>query len=263
MSDLVQLDAPIAAGEAPGPRFATPFGFLATLRRDPLGFLTGCQRTYGDVVQFRFFPWRGFFFAHPRDIRHVLQDNHRNYWKGVVFAKLKRIGGEGLVFSDGDLWRRQRRLAQPAFHRDRIAAMAGMMTEATGEMLDRWRPLAAAQRPFDVASEMSRLTLAIVARALFGTSLGEDEEDFRRAVTGGLAYANHVVNHFLALPIAIPTPTNVRGRRAIAGIDRIVWKIIAERRQDGRDRGDLLSMLISARDAETNEAMDDQQLRDE
>lgn len=263
MTTLVGLESPAPSRAAPGPRFATPFGFLATMRRDPLRFLEDCRRTYGDVVQIRFFPWRSFLLAHPRDIRHVLQENHRNYWKGIVFAKLKRVGGEGLVFSDGDLWRRQRQLAQPAFHRDRIAAMAGMMTDATAAMLDRWRSLGAARQPFDLASEMSRLTLEIVARALFGTSLGEDEDEFRRAVSGGLAYANHLVNHFFALPLAIPTAANRRGRRAIAGLDRIVWKIIAERRRDGRDRGDLLTMLINARDAETNEMMTDRQLRDE
>jgi len=260
---LVGVESPAANREAPGPRFASPFGFLATMRRDPLRFLEDCHRTYGDVVQIRFFPWRSFLFTHPREIRHILQENHRNYWKGIVFAKLKRVGSEGLVFSDGDLWRRQRQLAQPAFHRERVAAMAGMMSDATAAMLDRWQSQAPAQQPFDVASEMSRLTLEIVARALFGTSLGADEDEFRRAVSGGLAYANHLVNHFFALPLAIPTPANRRGRRAIASLDRIVWKLIAERRSDTRDRGDLLGMLVHARDAETHETMTDQQLRDE
>ena len=263
MTSPVEVDRSAASGAAPGPRFATPFGFLAVMRRDPLRFLEECRRTYGDVVQIRFFLWRSFVFARPGDIRHILHENHRNYWKGLVVAKLKRIGGEGLVFSDGDLWRRQRQLVQPAFHRDRIAAMAGMMTDATAALLDRWRAVAAARRPLDVASEMSRLTLEIVARALFGTALGDDEDEFRRAVSGGLAYANHLVNHFFALPLAIPSPANRRGRRAIASLDGIVWKVIGERRRDARDRGDLLSMLINARDAETNEAMTDQQLRDE
>jgi cytochrome P450 len=123
--------------------------------------------------------------------------------------------------------------------------------------------VAVAQQPIDVAAEMSRLTLGIVARALFGTALGEDEDEFRGAVSGGLAYANHLVNHFFALPLAVPTPANRRARRAVSRLDRIVWKVIGERRRDARDRGDLLSMLISARDAETNEVMTDRQLRDE
>jgi cytochrome P450 len=248
---------------ASGPRFRTPFGFLAVMRHDPLGFLMECARRYGDVVEMQFPPWRGFLLTHPDGVKHVLQENHHNYWKGIVFAKLKRVAGEGLVFSDGELWRRQRQLIQPAFHRERITAMAEMMVETTTGMLDRWRSQAAAGQGLDVASEMSSLTLEIVSKALFGTDLGADQAAFTDAVTAGLAYANHLVNHMLALPMAIPTAANRRGRRAIAALDRIVWKIIAQRRREPCDRGDLLAMLLTASDAETNEPMDDKQLRDE
>jgi cytochrome P450 len=251
---------PIGAGSArgrsaPGPRFRTPFGFLSIMRRDPLGFLLQCVRDYGDVVHVRFPPWSMVLLANPRDVRHVLQDNHKNYWKGNLFGKLKRVAGEGLVFSDGDLWRRQRQLAQPAFHRQRIAALADMMTATTAELLARWDAPGATTRPLDVAAEMSHLTLAIVTRALFGTDLGEDEDDFCRAVTGGMTYANHLMNHLFTPPLFVPTRANLRGRRAIAGIDRVVWKVVERRRREGGDRGDLLTMLLGA--------MDDRQLRDE
>jgi cytochrome P450 len=258
----LDVGAPTLAPSAPGPRFRTPFGFLSVMRRDPLGFLLKCRREYGDVVHIRFPPWSSVFVAHPRDVRHVLQDNHKNYWKGNVFQKLKRIAGEGLVFSDGDLWRRQRQLAQPAFHRQRIAALADMMTAATAELLARWDARTVDQ-PLEVVTEMSRLTLAIVARALFGTDLCEDEDAFCHAVTGSITYANHLTNHLFTPPLFVPTPANLRGRRAIAGIDRVVWKVVERRRREGTDRGDLLTMLLGARDAETNEAMNDRQLRDE
>lgn len=263
-TESIQPTAPVAWRDtATGPRFRTPFGFLAVMRDDPLRFLMDCARRYGDVAEMQFPPWRSFLVTRPDGIKHVLQENHRNYWKGIVFAKLKRVGGEGLVFSDGDLWRRQRQLVQPAFHRERIAAMVGMMAETTAAMLDQWQSHAAAQQPLDVAVEMSNLTLEIVSKALFGVALGPDKTAFTEAVTGGLAYANHLVNHMFALPLAIPTPANRRGRRAIAELDRIVWKIITQRRNEHTDRGDLLTMLLSARDAETNEAMNDKQLRDE
>lgn len=246
-----------------GPRFRTPFGFLSVMRQDPLGFLMECTQRYGDVVDIRFPPFRNFLVSHPRDVKHILQDNHRNYWKGIVLGKLKRIAGEGLLFSDGALWRRQRQLIQPAFHRERISALAEMMTEATAVMLDQWSTQAATRRPLDVAPEMSKLTLEIVAKALFGTDLGEDKEEFVEAVTGAMAYANHLVNHIFTLPLVIPTPANRRGRRAINSLDRIVWKMINARPPEATDRNDLLTMLITARDAETNERMDDRQLRDE
>src|SRR5215831_4277954 len=141
MADALGSPSPAAgsvatAGEISGPRFRSPFGFLAALRRDTLGFLQQCHRQFGDVVEIRFWPWRSYMFFRPEHIRHVLQENHRNYWKGTVIQKVKRIGGEGLVFSDGDLWRRQRQLIQPAFHRERIAALAEMMVDTTAERLD-------------------------------------------------------------------------------------------------------------------------------
>ena len=250
-------------GRAPGPRFLTPFGFLAVLRRDALGCLMAWTREYGDVVDVRFPPFRNFLVTHPSGVQHILQTNHRNYWKGAVFGKLKRIAGEGLVFSDGELWRRQRRLIQPAFHRQRIELLAGMMTERTLAMLEGWQGRAAAAEPFDVAAEMSRLTLDIVGRALFGTDLGADEQEFRGAVAGGLAYANHLLNHFLTPPLFVPTAANRRGRRAILSLDRIVWQIIERHRRDGANGDDLLGMLLAARDADTDRAMDDRQLRDE
>jgi cytochrome P450 len=247
---------------ASGPRFLTPFGFLSKFQRDPLGFLLEGQRQYGDVVRIRAFPLQTFVFTHPSHAKHILHDNHANYWKGSLFGKLKRIAGEGLVFSDGPLWRRQRQLIQPAFQRQRIAALAPMMVDCCERMLERWRDRPAGE-PVEVASEMSLLTLEIAARALFGTDLGEDRQRFREAVEGGMAYADHLVNHFATPPLSWPTPANRRARRAIAALDEIVWKVIEQRRRDPQDRGDLLSMLLAARDAETHQSMDDRQLRDE
>jgi cytochrome P450 len=250
-------------GAAPGPRFRTAFGFLSALKRDPLGFLMDCHHRYGDVVHVRAFPIETLILTHPSAVRTVLQDHHRNYWKGSIFTKLKRIAGEGLVFSDGELWRRQRQLVQPAFRRDRIAALAPMMVACCERMLERWEGLAAEGHPVEMTEELSLLTLEIAARALFGTDLGEDRERFRLAIEGGLGYADHLVKHFVTPPLAIPTPANLRARRAIRAIDEILWKVIAERRREGKDRGDLLSMLLASRDAETDESMDDRQLRDE
>lgn len=246
-----------------GPRYRTPFGLYAAIRRDPLAFLFDAWQQHGDVVRMHAPPWTSFFFVHPLDVKHILQENHRNYWKGVIFGKLKRIAGEGLVFSDGELWRRQRQLVQPAFHRDRIAALGDMMVRTTAEMLERWRRRGAAQLSLDIAAEMSTLTLDIVAQALFGADLGEDKAEFCAAVSEAMVYANHLTNHMFTPPLIVPTRANRAGRRAVAGIDRVVWKIIETRRRDNRERHDLLGMLIAARDAETNQAMNDRQLRDE
>ena len=259
------VDGVGAGRSASGPCFRTVLGFLSAFRRDPLGFLTETWRTHGDAVDIRFrFPshWHAFLFFDPDAVRHVLQENHRNYAKGIVFQKLKRVAGEGLVFSDGDLWRRQRQLIQPTFHRERIAAMIDMMVETTADALARWAH-ASSGRPVDLAAELSRLTLEIVSKALFGTDLADEKDEFAAAVTAALEYANYITNHFMPPPLFVPTRANRAGRDAIARIDRVVWKVIEQRRREGIERYDLLGMLISARDAETNTAMDDKQLRDE
>jgi len=252
------------ANRAPGPRFLTPLGFIAAVRENPLEVLANWWKQYGDFVEIRFGPWSSFLVVHPADVRHILHENHKNYWKGLLLEKLKRIAGEGLVFSDGDLWRQQRRLAQPAFHRDRIAALAGMMTDATEATLEAWTTRSA--EVINVSAEASKLTLQIVGRALFGTTLGEDEQRFSTAVTGGLVYANHLINRFMPLPIWVPTRANRAARVAIATMDEIVHKIIDRRRRAGDGaaaNGDLLGMLIEARDEETSATMNDRQLRDE
>jgi cytochrome P450 len=249
-----------------GPSYRTPFAFLAALRRDPLAFVVNHWRDYGDAVEIRFglpSSWKSFMFFHPDDIKYVLQEHHRNFGKGIVFRKLKRIAGEGLVFSDGELWRRQRQLIQPAFHRERIAAMADMMVDTTAALLDRWATHARSGGALDAATEMSKLTLEIVSKALFGTDLGDEKDEFADAVTAAMTYANHIMNRFFTPPLFVPTAANRLGARAIARVDRVVWRIIEQRRRETTERHDLLGMLISARDAETNQAMDDKQLRDE
>src|SRR5262245_42686815 len=108
----------------PGPRYLTAFGAMPRLRRDPLGLCKEAYRDYGDVVCFRVPPWRSYLLFHPDHVKHVLADNNHNYVKGLLVERSKVLIGEGLFSSEGSLWRRQRRLAQPAFHRERIAAFA-------------------------------------------------------------------------------------------------------------------------------------------
>jgi len=150
---------------APGPRYPTPFHFLREARPDPLGYTLRAVREYGDVVRVSAWPLVFHLLAHPDHVKHVLQENNRNYWKGEIVAKMRVLIGDGLFTSEGDVWRRQRRLAQPAFHRQRIEGFAAIMTGATAQALEGWEPAARAAQPIDVMQEMSRLTLAIVGRA--------------------------------------------------------------------------------------------------
>jgi cytochrome P450 len=247
---------------APGPRYLTPFSMLSEFRRDRLKFYLDLAK-FGDVVRVRVGLTCYHFIAHPEYIKYVLQDNYQNYGRSSLMLMLKSALGEGLLTSDGDFWRRQRRLAQPAFHRQRIGHFATIMTECAQAMLERWEVTAKQERPVEVLAEMSRLTNLITARALFSTDVGEDVAAMSEAQAGFLEYFNYRFEHFLAWPERVPTPRNLRFRRAMQTLDRVAYDIIAQRRKDPHDRGDLLSMLMFARDEDTDESMSDRQVRDE
>jgi cytochrome P450 len=169
--------------------------------------------------------------------------------------------GQGLVTSEGSLWLKQRRLMQPTFHRQKIAAFAALMTDCTLQMLERWRERAERHEVFDVAPEMMRLTLQIVGRALLSMDLTAQADLIGRNMT--IANERFGEMGLSAFMPWLPTPGNLRFRRAAAALRKVVLQIITERRRDGRDRGDLLSMLFAVHDEDTGEGMDDEQLRDE
>ena len=240
-------------------------GNLLQARRDPLKFFLGSAGRHGDVVRYRVLTEVGYLVSHPEGVEHVLQKNHRNYDKGTEdYDVLRWLLGQGLLTSDGDFWRRQRRLMQPAFHRRLVATFGERMVGETATMLERWRPHAESGQPVDVAAEMMRLTLDIVGHALFGLDLSREATSFGRAFTEANRYLSDRL-YFPFPPPSVPTPRNRRFKAALRTLDAVAEGVIRERRRaaDGEDRGDLLSMLLSARDEETGEGMDDRQLRDE
>ena len=143
------------------------FGSAYEMRRDPIRFLTEAHRKHGDFVRFRLGPYRIYLLAHPDHVSHVLQKNPRNIYLKDGYEHIAFVGN-GLLTSEGDFWRQQRRIVQPAFHRERLKSMARTMTDATEKMLQRWRERENST-PLDVDAEMSRLTLEIAARTLFGS----------------------------------------------------------------------------------------------
>jgi cytochrome P450 len=254
-----------AAPFAPGPRGHLLFGVGMEMTRNPVRFYMRMRRDYGDVVRMRGllgFSWH--LVAHPAGVEHVLQTNQQNYPKGKLFNKpLSLLVGEGLLTSEGEFWRRQRRLAQPAFHRQRINALGQTMTAATERMLERWRGFERDGRAFDLAAETTRLTLQIAGLTLFGVDLSDDAGRVGSALRVAFEHLSHRMMYPWALPEGIPTRRNRRFLRARRLLDDVVYRIIRERRRQNTDTGDLLSMLLLARDEETGEGMSDEQLRDE
>ena len=276
MSSFVFSRNPTTLKHPPGPVGHPIWGTMPAFRRDD-NFLHTLSRwvdEYGDAIRFRFFlHFHGYFFFHPDHNRHILQDNNRNYTKmpNPSNQVLKPLVGNGLLTSDGNFWLRQRRLAQPAFHRRRIESFAETMTAATERLLARWEEPAAAGKVLDVSEEMMELTLEIAGRTLFSVDLT------READTVGQAFmaANRQVIEFSTQPfgaslITVPWwPPTGRLNQNVQVLDEVVKGIIAQRRRErsaghqNGERADLLDMLMAARDEETGQGMSDEQLRDE
>ncbi len=246
-----------------GPQ-ALPFVGNIKLLRDPLGTLERAHAEFGDATCFRVGPFRFVSLADPDLAQHMLVRNHRNYVKSRSYEGLRLVLGNGLVTSEGEHWRKQRKLAQPAFHRQRLAALAEIMAQCVEERLLDWD--ARTRRgsvATDVHREMMELTLRIVGRTLFGTDLGSDLGALGPAVTTCMYKANDYAESIVRLPLWLPTPSNVRFARAKKVLDDIVHHIIDERRRSGEQRDDVLGMLMAATDESGTERMSDDDLRDE
>jgi cytochrome P450 len=197
-------------------------------------------------------------------VKHVLQDQNRRYSKNTVqYNALSTITGRGLLTSDGTFWLRQRRLAQPAFARPRLMALDQIIVPATRAMLERWETAAKAGQILDIDGEMMRLTLEIVGKALFSIDLSRDAARLTGAVLTALDHIIYRARYMIVPPDFVPTPRNLRFKRALRTLDEAVYALIAERRRMGQPGEDLLGMLLQARDEETGQPMSDLHVRDE
>lgn len=265
-----QLSPTPRAKTASGPREVPLLGSSLSLLRDNLGFVMTMAHHYGDVVRYHMGPMLIYQINHPDGVKRILQDHNHNYSKDTFnFPFMRVLLGNGLVMSQGDVWLRQRRLMQPKFHRRAIEHFGAIMTQETLAMLTRWRRHEAGGQPLEVHSEMVRLTLAIVAQALFSARIDEEKDELGEAISflvEDVAYRFQVPFY---PPLSVPTPRNRRFLWAIATLDRTIQRIVDERRaqslsgpEDNQEE-DLLSLLLYAQDEETGEAMSDKQLRDE
>ncbi len=245
----------------PGPEGYPLVGVIPKIGRDILGFFLHLQEEYGDVVSLDFGSRHMVLITHPDDIKYVLQDNNRNYAKG--YDQAKPVLGNGLVSSEGEFWRRQRRLIQPTFHRRRIAGFAEVMVDSTLEMLNSWRLIAKIGAPVDVAAEIMRLTQQIIARTMFSTDVGSQTDVLCQAFDVTLEYMNYRMFNPLPLIDRLPTPTNRKFKHWLGVLDDIMYDLIENRRRSSSPPDDLLTMLLEAKDEETGEGMTDKQIRDE
>jgi cytochrome P450 len=233
---------------------------VGEFNRDQLGFYVRCAREYGDVVPVRLGPRRGLLVYHPDAIEEVLITRARDFVKTPGIRLLRRLLGDGLFVSEGDLWLRQRRLMQPAFHRQRIAAYGEVMASYAMRRAASWHDGVV----MDIHPEMMAITREVVAKTLFDADVSDEARVIGEASHFLAEYFGKRFGSLLQLvPSWVPTPANLRLRRAVRGLDEIVYRMIADRRRTSGDRVDLLSILLQAQDADDGSRMTDRQVRDE
>ena len=244
----------------PGPPNPRPFlGVLPRFRKDPAGYLLSVAQTYGDLAYMRLGPQHAYLVSRPDWIRDILVTQQANFTKSRMLERAKVLLGDGLLTSEGDFHTRQRRLVQPAFHRDRLARYAADMVACAERARESWT--AGMER--DVHLEMTRLTLAIVGRTLFSADVSSDADEIGAAMTQIFSVFDTLLLPFSDWIQKLPIPPVRRFEKARDKLDQIVYRLIAERRASGEDAGDLLSMLLLAQDEDDRASMTDRQVRDE
>lgn len=235
-------------------------------RRGLLPVIEEQWRRLGDTFRIRVGPRNMVAVIHPDGVERVLGSGRENYVKGRTYDQMRLLTGDGLLTLEGESWRQRRRLEQPSFHRENIRKLTAAMVSVTAARLGRWREAMPEGGTFDAHREMLGLTLEVVGRTLFGQSLAEGDTDASaRAFGEVLGQISQRGNAALTLPLAIPTPGNLRMRRGLRVLDEIVFSIIASARaQVGPDAlPTLLAMLLEARDADTGTGLSDAELRNE
>lgn len=240
-------------------------GNFRQLKADSFRALCDWQRDYGDLVGFKIGAQQFYLFSHPKLIEEALIKQSDVFVKLYDPQKpkgLELVLGQGLVTSKGELWQKQRRLMQPLFQRKNLNALLPQFAMAGEQMLERWRQLGTSAE-VNLSDEMMRLTLEVITQTMFGTSVLDKVDQIAPALDTVLRFAAKSLMSPIAIPLVIPTPSNVAFKKAMAFLDGIIFGIIEERRGKPSGNGDLLDMLLDARDELTGEPMSPKQMRDE
>jgi cytochrome P450 len=247
----------------PSPPADPIIGHFRYILSDVVGLLFNCAEM-GGIVLVRAGNKPGYVVTDPELVRYVLQDNVKNYEKhSRAWRRLRHTLGNGLLFNaGGESWRRQRRIAAPAFHRPRIERFAEIMATSTEDLVTEWRAVAARDGTVDVDDAMVKLTMRIVTRAMFTTDISEDINAIRDSISAVIQYNRPRFPYFTAFRERF-FGYEKSFEKALAKLHEVVDRIIAQRRQSREEHHDLLAMLMESRDEVTGEAMSDTELRDE
>lgn len=245
----------------PGPRGLPIFGVMPEMIRDMLGLFTKTAREFGGIAQFKLLNSTYFLITNPDYVKYILQDNYKNYIRGRSVETGRVLLGNGLPLIDGDFWLHERRLLQPAFHRERIAALASTASRVIDSFLRNWEHHARSNQPIDLDDEMMRLTLTVIIKSMFNSDIDDKIQSLSHAFNVASKFMLWRSQQMWAPPLSVPVPRNVEYNRAFQVLNDTIYPLIADARKNPKD--DLLAMLLAMRDEETGEGMSDQQARDE
>lgn len=243
-----------------GPKGLPISGNVLAFRRDTLKFIHDAAKEYGDVVHFRFGPKRHVYMLNNPDmIKEVLVTKQANFRKAKGLQVARAVVGDGILTSEGKKHIRQRRLMQPAFHRDRIAGYGDAMVRQGVELMEDWKD----GEMRDIHQDMMKVTLAIITETMFGKIIKEGADKIGHAIDVGLKYVSTKATSFIDIPLSVPTRSNREFVESSEVLDKTIYGLIEERRKSTDSHTDLLAMLLAARDEDDGQGMTDEQVRDE
>ena len=245
----------------PGPRGLPLLGVMPEMVSDMLGLFTKTAREFGGIAQFKLLNSTYFLITNPDYVKYILQDNYKNYIRGRSVETGRVLLGNGLPLIDGDFWLRERRLLQPAFHRERLAALTTTASSVIDSFIQKWDRNAQNSQPLDLDEEMMRLTLTVIIKAMFSADMDNKIEALSHAFNVASKFMLWRSQQMWAPPLSVPIPRNVEYNRAFKVLNDTIYPLIADARKSPKD--DLLGMLLAMRDEETGEGMTDLQARDE
>jgi cytochrome P450 len=238
-------------------------GNLLQLRKERINFLQKQQKKLGDIYQLKVPTRKIIVLTNPEWIKYVLVDNNKNYTKSFAYDSIKIFLGNGLLTSEGEFWKRQRRLAQPAFHKEKLNLMFQNMVEQTQKCISELEKYADTNQSVNLSKVLYKLTLDIVNSTLFYNEVDNTTDKIYKLVSEGSEFISKRINNPFQLPDWFPTPTKLKEKEVLKTMDEVFYSVIDKRRQQKAEHEDLLSMLMEARDEETGETMSNKQLRDE
>jgi cytochrome P450 len=228
---------------------------------DMLGLFTNTAREFGGIAQFKLLNKSYILVTDPDYVKYILQDNHKNYIRGRSVETGRVLLGNGLPLIDGDFWLRERRMLQPAFHRERLGKLVQVANHVIEAFMQDWEAKAGRNQILDLDEEMMRLTLTVIIKAMFSADIDDKIQSLSHAFNVASKFMLWRSQQMVQLPLSVPLPRHVEYNRALRVLNETIYPLIADGRKNPKD--DLLGMMLEMRDADTGEGLTDRQARDE